>query len=136
MLIHASCVARVGAGILLIGPPGAGKSDLALRLLDHGCDLLADDQVQIDGLTLTPPTTLAGLIEVRGLGMLRLPHIHTAQLALVVAAGHPERLPEPATMHGAPMIVLNMLEASAPAKILRALDCAQGAPMLVGAFAV
>ena len=69
MLMHASCAGREDKGILLTGPPGSGKSDLLLRLLDRGFMLVADDQVDIgaDGLARAPDS-LAGLLEVAGLG--------------------------------------------------------------------
>ena len=70
--------------MLLIGPPGAGKSDLLLRLLARGFDLVADDQVDIEDGVARPVPALAGLLEVRGLGIVRLPHVAAARLALVV----------------------------------------------------
>jgi len=97
MQIHASCASRDSAGVLLLGAPGAGKSDMVLRLLDHGFMLVADDRVEIaDGLARAP-AGLAGLLEVRGLGLLRLPYAAPARLRLAVMLGPaPERLPEPA----------------------------------------
>lgn len=98
--VHASCVAFGDIGILLRGPSGAGKSDLALRLIEAGARLVADDQVRLtsDGSTLTafPPDRLAGLLELRGIGLVRLPNIASATIYLVadlVAAGTPARLP-------------------------------------------
>ncbi|RMF16145.1 MAG: serine kinase, partial [Alphaproteobacteria bacterium] len=75
-LVHASCVAWHGRGILLRGPSGAGKSALALRLIEAGALLVADDYVVLDAqstpdrLLAAPPPRIAGLIEVRGLGLL------------------------------------------------------------------
>ena len=139
MQIHASCVARDGAGLLLLGPAGSGKSDLALRLLDRGFVLIADDRVDIvDGMA-SPPAELAGLLEVRGLGLLRLPHGAPARLALAVrlGAGAP-RLPaprlEPAT--GLPLILLDPRAPSAAQVVALALDCALGLrTQHTGAFA-
>ena len=78
MRLHASCAARLGPdgydAILLQGPPGAGKSDLVLRLLHHGFTLVADDQVLIEDNIASPPESLAGLLEIRGLGIFQLPH--------------------------------------------------------------
>ncbi|WP_040850329.1 HPr kinase/phosphorylase, partial [Nitrospirillum viridazoti] len=74
--VHATCVSVGGAGVLLRGASGSGKSDLALRLVDAGALLVADDQVALAAdptatlLTATAPERLAGLIEVRGLGIL------------------------------------------------------------------
>ncbi len=84
MQMHGSCASRVGDGVLLIGSPGAGKSDLLLRLLARGFDLVADDRVEIlAGIARAAPT-LAGLLEVRGLGIFQMPHVEAARLALVV----------------------------------------------------
>ena len=74
MQIHGSCASRDGAGVLVLGPAGSGKSDLVLRLLDRGFDLVADDRVEIEHGMARAPASLAGLIEVRGLGLLRLPY--------------------------------------------------------------
>src|SRR4051812_30268500 len=63
MKIHGSCAARDGAGVLFLGPPGSGKSDLLLRLLDRGFVLVADDRVEIDGGVARAPETLSGLLE-------------------------------------------------------------------------
>ncbi len=102
-LIHASCVAMGGRGVLLVGPSGIGKSDVALRLIDQGAILVADDQTElfIENSTLyaRAPTTLAGLIEARHLGLLRLPFTAQAPIALYVNLVQSnieiERLPEP-----------------------------------------
>ncbi len=89
-LVHASCVAWHGRGVLLRGPSGAGKSALALRLIEAGALLVADDYVKLDSrrlsgrLMASPPPRLAGLIEVRGLGLIRLPHLRRIPLDLVV----------------------------------------------------
>lgn len=87
-LVHASCIAWHGAGVLLRGPSGAGKSDLALRLIEQGAELVGDDQIRIarteHGLRAEPAAELAGLLEVRGLGILRLPFRNACRLRLVV----------------------------------------------------
>ena len=139
MQIHGSCASRSGDGVLLIGPPGAGKSDLLLRLLSRGFDLVADDRVDIvDGIA-GPVRNLAGLLEVRGLGIVRLPHVGSARLALVVELGDlAVRLPEPAR-HPAldlPLVRLDPWVASAPERVALALDCSLGrVAQLAGAFA-
>ncbi len=138
MRIHATCVAREGAGLLLLGPPGAGKSDLALRLLDRGFELVADDQVMADGPIVRPVPHLAGLIEVRGLGLLRVAHRAEATLALALDLGQePERLPSPSrTWSGAvPLLAFEGRSPSAACRAAIALDCAQGRrSLLAGGF--
>jgi serine kinase of HPr protein (carbohydrate metabolism regulator) len=103
-LVHASSVAIDGAGVLLCGAPGCGKSDLALRLIDRGARLVADDQVELsragERVFASAPAALTGLIEVRGIGLVRLPPLVRAALVLVAELdpeGAPERLPEPAS---------------------------------------
>jgi HPr kinase/phosphorylase len=139
MQIHGSCASRDGAGVLVLGPAGSGKSDLVLRLLDRGFDLVADDRVEIDQGMARPPASLAGLIEVRGLGLLRLPHVPEARLALVVDVSVTmKRLPSPAR-HAAldlPLIAVDPAAASAPQRVALALDCALGrVGQIAGAFA-
>ena len=137
LTLHASCAARAGAGVLLIGPPGAGKSDLLLRLLDRGWSLVADDRVVIDGLSASPPAALAGLLEVRGLGLLRLPYAASASLTLAVALQRGERLPQPARYEKVdlPMVSVDPWPASAPMLVELALDAVQGRGSFVtGAF--
>ncbi len=140
MQIHASCAARDGAGVLLRGPAGCGKSDLLLRLLDRGFVLVADDRVDIENGQASPPATLAGLLEVRGLGIMQLPYLASAQLALAVELGAAAaRLPEPARDPelGVPTIALDAFAPSAAQRVALALDCVQGrAHQLVGAFAL
>lgn len=127
MLIHASCAAHDGQGVLLLGPPGSGKSDLLLRLISSGFDLVADDQVEIEACCAQPPSALAGLLEVRGLGIFRLPYHAPAPLALAVQMGRGERLPEPAQhATGLPLVMIDPAGASAPARVRLALDCALG----------
>lgn len=136
--MHGTCVARDGAGVLLLGPPGAGKSDLALRLLARGFELVADDQVRIEDGAASAPAPLAGLLEVRGLGILRLPHLRSAYLALAVELDEePERLPQPRRHEvlDVPLIRVRADGASAPERIACGLDCARGrAGQVAGAF--
>lgn len=137
--MHGSCASRDGQAVLLVGPPGAGKSDLVLRLMGRGFDLVADDQVDISDGNVSPPTALGGLLEVRGLGIMRLPYAGTARLALVVdLAGTAARLPVPArhATLNVPIIQVDAGAASAPDRIILALDCALGrVSQVAGAFA-
>jgi len=137
LLVHGTTVAIDGRGVLLRGPSGAGKSDLALRLIDAGARLVADDQsiLRRDGEAVLAgaPATISGLIEVRGIGLLRLDALTEARLALVadlVAPEAVERLPEPRseTILGIslPCVALAPFEASAPAKLRLALAAASG----------
>jgi HPr kinase/phosphorylase len=142
MRIHGSCVARDGAAVLLLGPPGAGKSDLALRLIGRGFALVADDQVLLDGRAATAPEALRGMLEVRGLGIFHaLPVAEGTTLALVVDLVAPDgvaRLPLPATWDaaGVPRVALHGHEASACDKVAWALDAALGRrAQRAGAFA-
>jgi len=135
MQLHASCAAWDGQGVLLIGPSGSGKSDLMLRLLDHGFELVADDRVEMDGGLARAPDALAGMLEVRGLGIVRLPFCAQARVALVVALGRPERLPEPQRHLGLPMVLVDPALASAPSRVTMALRCALGEiELLTGAL--
>ena len=125
---HATCVALAGQGVLLRGPSGAGKSDLAMRLIDGGGALVADDQVCCqpeDGvLFASPPPASAGLIEIRGIGLMKLHYLPRVALLLVADLVPPdqiERLPPPArcTIEGIelPRIAVTPFEASAPTKL-------------------
>ncbi len=133
MRLHASCAARGTQGVLLVGPPGAGKSDLLLRLIDRGFLLVADDQVDIDGIVASAPAALSGLLEIRGLGIVRLPFLASVRLALVVRLGPAARLPEPARYHliDLPMISLDPCAAAAPVVVGIALDGVQGSVRFV-----
>jgi serine kinase of HPr protein (carbohydrate metabolism regulator) len=117
-------------GVLIEGPPGAGKSDLALRALDEGFCLAADDRVLLwtcEGAVFgRAPDTLHGLLEVRGLQVVEVPALRLAQVALVARCGASERIPDPqfADILGVsvPLIGLDPREPSAPAKLRRALS--------------
>lgn len=98
-LIHASTVAIDGRAVMIEGPPGSGKSDLALRLLDRGARLVADDQTLVvrtpAGLVARSPRTIEGRMEVRGIGIAEFPHLAEAPVALLVRLDpEPPRLPE------------------------------------------
>ena len=102
-LLHASTVAIGGRAVLIEGPSGSGKSDLALRLLDRGAALVADDQTLVlrtpAGLVARPPQHLPagieGRMEVRGIGIASFPHLAQAPVALLVRLDpEPPRLPE------------------------------------------
>lgn len=146
--MHASCAALNGEGVLLLGPPGAAKSDLVLRLMGRGWDLVADDQVDITetggALMAAPPKPLAGMLEVHGIGIVKsLPYRAPVRLCLVVTllspGDRPRRLPEPLffTSFSVRLQHLAMAgqEASAPEKLALALDLATGrASLAAGAF--
>lgn len=100
-VIHACCVSIDEVGVLIRGPSGAGKSDLTLRLVDDGADLVADDYCDIlaegRALIARTPKPIAGKIEVRGYGIVNLPHISEIAVALVINLTHEdliERMPE------------------------------------------
>jgi HPr kinase/phosphorylase len=139
MQIHASCAARDGAGVLVTGASGSGKSELVLRLLDRGFVLVADDRVEIADGMASAPAALAGLLEVRGLGILRLPFLARARLVLAVSLDRPAaRLPVPArdTATGLPLLALDAARPAAPQIVALALDCALGRlAQHAGAFA-
>lgn len=139
MQVHASCVCRENAGVLLLGPSGCGKSDLVLRLLECGFVLVADDRVDITEGIASAPEPLAGLLEVRGLGILKLSHVKQSRLVLaVMLSGAGDRLPAPRrhpTLN-LPLVTIDPTAASATARISRALDCALGRTVQVaGCFA-
>jgi len=142
--IHASCILlnRAGdafgaprdAGILLLGKSGAGKSDLALRMIEGGARLVADDRVELsvrEGLLIArAPPRLTGLIEVRGAGILALPYAAEARVALAVLleTRNPGRMPDSEfyvppladAPRKIPLLRLSAFEASSPAKIAAA----------------
>ena len=142
MLVHGSCASRDGAAVLLLGPSGSGKSDLLLRLLARGWALVADDQVMVEGLDVSAPAVLRGMVEVRGLGIFEgVPVAASARLALaveLVARAGVERLPVPAVWApaGVPLVALDGFEGSACEKVDWALDGALGLRrQRAGAFA-
>lgn len=125
-LIHATCVAVGGRGVLLSGRSGAGKSDLALRLIDRGAELVSDDYSALHErsgrLIASPPDRLAGKIEVRGIGIVDMPHKTEAEVALIIDLDEPvDRMPEFTFRQLAgvdvPVAALAGLEPSAPIKV-------------------
>ncbi|MDB5378830.1 MAG: hypothetical protein JWR00_3276 [Rubritepida sp.] len=147
MLLHASCAALEGEAVLILAPPGGGKSDLLLRLLGRGWDLVADDQLvlkAVDGrLQASPPPELAGRMEVFGLGLVEGLPWRSAPLRLAVRLVPREqlsRLPAPQQWEALgvslPLLEANGAAASAP----DVLACALGAlarkhTLTCGAFA-
>jgi serine kinase of HPr protein (carbohydrate metabolism regulator) len=129
--LHASCVAIDGRAVLIEGPSGSGKSDLALRLIDQGAKLVSDDYTVLirerDRLYAQPPATIAGKIEVRGIGIIDLPHEKHVPVALVVCLAEKiERMPEPREPRRIagvtlPEVALVAHELSAPIKVALAL---------------
>jgi serine kinase of HPr protein (carbohydrate metabolism regulator) len=137
MILHAGLVALRLAGFwrgaLICGAPGSGKSDLALKALDAGFRLVADDRVVVwrSGAVLfgRAPAPLGGLIEARGHGILRESPLAMAEIVLVATCVEDEtieRMPEPETIVvdqvAIPRLRLDPFEASAPAKLRRALQ--------------
>jgi len=127
-LVHATAVAIDGRAVLLRGPSGSGKSDLALRLIDAGARLVADDQSELvrlgNAIVVRPPAAIAGLLEVRGIGIIRLEPLMEAPLALIadlVPVEAVERLPSARSERilgvDLPLIALAPFEVSAVAKL-------------------
>jgi HPr kinase/phosphorylase len=140
--LHATCL-RIGAagapfgaspfgGVLLLGRSGTGKSDLALRLIAAGAELVADDRVELfvsqRNLYARPPARIAGLLEARGVGVIELPFADSVRVVLAVElVKKVERLPKPLRFRPPglrlpvraqpPLVRIAPLEASAPAKI-------------------
>ena len=139
--IHGTCVDISGTGVLLRGPSGSGKSDLALRLIDGGAALVADDRVDLavreGALTAAAPEALAGMIEVRGMGIMTVPGVPRSAIGLVidlVPEDALERLPEPMVCSllgvDVPLMRLDAKSPSAAAKVRLAVDAADHRPSL------
>ena len=135
--IHATAIAIDEQAILLCGESGSGKSDLALRLIEQGAQLVSDDRAELINrgaeLVAFPPPSIKGLLEVRELGVLRFHSIDSAIVRLVVEldSTHPlERMPEleMKTIEGVKIacVCLNPFYQSTPAKVSLALAVALG----------
>ena len=130
--IHASTVALDGRAVLIMGPSGSGKSDLALRLLDRGFVLVSDDQTIVrradSRLVATAPPNIAGKLEIRGIGIVEMEFAADVPLALVVQlTSEIERLPDerrerPVLGVNLPLVSVDALTASAASKVALALD--------------
>ena len=130
--VHATTVAINGDGVLIRGPAGSGKSDLALRLIDAGASLIADDYTKLeitDGkVFVSPPETISGMMEIRGIGVMHIGTSGEAPLAMVVDLMRYElieRLPEHLNTEimgmAIPVIEVDPFEPSATAKVRMAL---------------
>lgn len=131
--IHATCVAIGGHAVLIEGRSGAGKSDLALRLIDRGAVLVSDDRTVLrPGAVASAPPTIAGRMEVRGLGIVDMRHVDDVPVALIVTIeAAPDRFPDPPRTRAIegraiPCIAVAALEPSAPIKVELALTRAIG----------
>jgi serine kinase of HPr protein (carbohydrate metabolism regulator) len=130
--VHASTVALDGRAVLITGPSGSGKSDLTLRLLDRGFTLVSDDQTIVkkdgDRLVASAPPTIAGKLEIRGIGIIDMERVENVPVALLVElTSDIRRLPDdsrerPILGVKLPLITIDALTASAPSKVAIALD--------------
>jgi serine kinase of HPr protein (carbohydrate metabolism regulator) len=130
--LHASTVALDGRAVLICGPSGSGKSDLALRLLDRGFTLVSDDQtiVRKDGgrVLASAPPTIHGKLEIRGVGIVDMDTVSDVPIALCVElTTEIQRLPDDSRERlvldvRVPLISVDALTASAPSKVAVALD--------------
>lgn len=130
--VHASCIAIDGKAVLISGPSGSGKSDLALRLIDRGFVLVSDDQTLLrkagDRLVASAPATIAGKLEIRGIGIVEMPTVSDVPVALVIElTSEIQRLPDDSRERAIlglklPLISVDATTASAAAKVALALD--------------
>jgi serine kinase of HPr protein (carbohydrate metabolism regulator) len=130
--VHASAVASDGRAVLITGPSGSGKSDLALRMLDRGFTLVSDDQTIVkrdgDRLLASAPPTIAGKLEIRGIGIVDMDRVDNLPVALLVElTSDIQRLPDdsrerPILGVNLPLITIDAMTASAPSKVALALD--------------
>lgn len=130
--LHASCVANDGRAVLIAGPSGSGKSDLALRLLDHGFTLVSDDRTIVrkegDKLVASAPATIKGKLEIRGIGIVDMQSVSDVPVALVVdLTSDIQRLPDDSRARlilgmSIPLITVDAMTASAASKVTLGLD--------------
>ena len=130
--VHASTVAIDGRAVLITGPSGSGKSDLALRLIDRGFVLVSDDRTIVrrdgDRLLASAPPQIAGKLEMRGIGIIEMEAASDVPIALIVElTGDIQRLPEdsrerPILGVALPLVTIDAMTASASSKAALALD--------------
>lgn len=130
--VHASTVALDGRAVLITGPSGSGKSDLTLRMLDRGFTLVSDDQTIVkkigNALLASAPPTIAGKLEIRGVGIVEMERTDNVPVALIVElTSEIQRLPDdsrerPILGLKIPLVTIDAMTASAPSKVAIALD--------------
>ena len=130
--LHASTVALEGRAVMISGPSGSGKSDLALRLLDRGFTLVSDDQTLLrrdsGRLLASAPPTIQGKLEIRGVGIVEMETVSDVPVALFVElTSDIQRLPDDSRDRlvldvRLPLISVDAMTASAPSKVALALD--------------
>jgi serine kinase of HPr protein (carbohydrate metabolism regulator) len=130
--LHASTVAKDGRAVLITGPSGSGKSDLTLRLLDRGFGLVSDDRTVVkkvgDRLIASAPPTIAGKLEIRGLGIIDMESVDDVPVALIIElTSDIQRMPDdsrsrPILGVAVPLVTIDAMTASAPSKVALALD--------------
>ncbi|MDP6110183.1 MAG: HPr kinase/phosphatase C-terminal domain-containing protein [Rhodospirillales bacterium] len=141
--VHGTAVSIGGDGVLILGEPGSGKSDLALRLIYQGAgQLISDDRVDLcrdgDTVVMSSPEQISGLLEVRGVGVVSVPADYPVTLRLIVNLSlaeeidrQPERRMEEYLGVSVPLIKFNPFELSAPEKLRIALQIATGRTTLI-----
>lgn len=130
-LIHASCVQFLSKGLLIVGPSASGKSDLSLRLMDEGAQLVSDDQVEIRAETTETgrkiiacaPQKIRGLIELRGYGIVPVPYEQSTHLDLVIELKPFKELERLSYLHDYPLLGCSlpkmMVDAAWPSSVSR-----------------
>jgi serine kinase of HPr protein (carbohydrate metabolism regulator) len=130
--LHATCVASNARAVLIVGPSGSGKSDLALRMLDRGFSLVSDDRTVVrkegEKLIASAPVTIRGKLEIRGIGIVDMESTDDVTVALVVElTADMQRMPDDSRERlilgtKVPMVNIDAMTASAPSKVAVALD--------------